>query len=86
MKSIDLQGNNDDDNDSDSCSHLASILEGVLLKYIETFREDLGQDAIMDSFDKFDDGVILFKITQVVIPTKNSFIEVNSSNKSFLSP
>ena len=63
MKSIDLQENNDNYSGS---SHLASILNEVLLKYIETFREDLGQDAIIDSFDKFDDGVILFKITQVI--------------------
>ena len=93
MKSLDLQEeDNFNDDSSGASSHRTAILDGVLLKYLETFREDLGQDAKMDSFDRFDDGVILFKITQVITRnllqnSKNSFIsqvDVNSSNKSFL--
>ena len=59
------------------------------MNYIGTFREDIGQDAVMDTFDKFDDGVILYKIAQMVTSNRpltasknGSFLENLSSNRS----
>lgn len=52
------------------------------MKWVGTFKNEIGEDAIVDHFSQLNDGIILFKIIKCITKPYNQKKDENENDKT----